>query len=295
MAHIRDFSLWYTSILEPQNSNPFDCSISEMSQDSFIAEIRASPLLPSGAEATELLDTLRAELYAARQQKEEVEVELEKLRTNLEDRAALHELLQRKQDGVSSVYKGACDEQYVKILLRQALQGTEWELDDRRKMNMMDLRIHRGDVVVGVECKDRKKITQADLDKFHSDHDLQRFSRSIFIATSAIPKLLPDPNTLLVRNNFIYVHTVDHVFLAAVLMQLVQTLPCQRDTTVELGNVLHVVTTLYTTWQNTKKELARLDRMFLQALAISDLPMEKNHIYIKNNASKGYSATVFES
>lgn len=179
------------------------------------------------------------------------------------------------------------------MVLRNALQGSEWELDDDRKNTMMDLRLRCGDLVVGIECKDRKQITTADLDKFNRDRTLHGFLRSVFVSTAPIPTILSDPDSLMLNEDELWIYTTNPAYLAAALGSFVQALPTagadQVDDMVELKMVLDNMNTLYKAWQSVKKEQAKMDKVFLAALHAANIPMPARHVYIKTKTGKYYT------
>lgn len=141
------------------------------------------------------------------------------------------ETLLGKKTGVSSVHKGACDEKYVSIVLRKALAGTHWVIDDTRRIKKMDMRITAPTgLTIGIECKDKAKVTAADVDKFRRDKALNNYYGGIFVSTSSIPNVLVEENSVAITATDLWVFTRDPVYLQAALGIFIQSLPPGRNT-----------------------------------------------------------------
>lgn len=66
--------------------------------------------------------------------------ELQEMKEKLEDTKSLEDLLKAK-NGVSSVYKGKCDEKYVEIIMKE-VASESYTVDNEGQRQKMDVRLH---------------------------------------------------------------------------------------------------------------------------------------------------------
>lgn len=231
---------------------------------------------------SELLSKTTAQLSDIQEQNSKRQVELEQTKERLNDMAELEDLLQKKS-GVSVVHKGSCDEKYVEMVLKEVV-GDEYEVDNSNGIQKMDIRLIKNDgsVVIGVECKDKDKITEADITKFRRDKVLNRFHRSIFVSTGPIRDIVQDDNSVVCNEDEMFIVTKDPVFLGAVIKTYLSQLDSCES---EQPNTLFLDATMdtYNTWQTAKKSLIKLDKSFLCMLRLNPNFQENlisKHIYM---------------
>jgi hypothetical protein len=231
---------------------------------------------------SELLSKTTAQLSDIQEQNSKRQVELEQTKERLNDMTELEDLLQKKS-GVSVVHKGSCDEKYVEMVLKEVV-GDEYEVDNSNGIQKMDIRLIKNDgsVVIGVECKDKDKITEADITKFRRDKVLNRFHRSIFVSTGPIRDIVQDDNSVVCNEDEMFIVTKDPVFLGAVIKTYLSQLDSCES---EQPNTLFLDATMdtYNTWQTAKKSLIKLDKSFLCMLRLNPNFQENlisKHIYM---------------
>ena len=230
----------------------------------------------------ELLSQTTMQLAEIQQQNAQRAKELEESRQRMDDITELQNLLQKKS-GVSVVHKGSCDEKYVQMVLKEVI-GDEYEVDNGNGIQKMDIRLIKkdGSHVIGVECKDKDKVTEADITKFRRDKVLNKFHRSIFVSTSPIRNIVAQDNSITMNQDELFIVTKDPIFLGAVIRTYVaQMNTCETE---QPDNMfLDATIDTYNTWQTAKKSLIKLDKSFLCMLRLNP-NFEENiinkHIYM---------------
>ena len=153
---------------------------------------------------------------------EEIQNKLTLLTSQLEKEKAEKDKLQKcleikekEQNGSHSMYKGEYRELHQEIVAGR-LYGNIYEVDGAKKMHCMDIRLkHREyDYVVGLETKEKKTLTQNDIDKFHTDRLNNRFQAGIMLSTQApIKGHLTDINTYKITDTELYIYSNDANFI----------------------------------------------------------------------------------
>ena len=215
----------------------------------------------------ENLKSLTDLLTETQQKNSEQLQELEKTKERLNDVTELEDLLNKKS-GISVVHKGSCDEKYVQVVLKEVI-GDEYEVDNSNGIQKMDIRLIKkdGTITIGVECKDKDRVTESDITKFRRDKVLNKFHRSIFVSTNPIRGIAETDNSVVCNQDELFIVTKDPVFLAAVVkMYTLQLDDCE----VEEPDTLFFDATIdtYNSWQTTKKSLIKLDKSFLRMLRL---------------------------
>ena len=240
----------------------------------------------------ELLSQTTMQMAEIQQQNIQRAKELEQTKQRMNDITELQELLQKKS-GVSVVHKGSCDEKYVQMVLKETI-GDQYEVDNGNGIQKMDIRLIKkdGSHVIGVECKDKDTVTQADITKFRRDKVLNKFYRSIFVSTGPIRNITQEDNSVVMNQDELFIVTKDPVFLGAVI----RTYIAQLDSCgMEQPDTLFLDATIdtYNTWQTAKKSLIKLDKSFLCMLRLNP-NFEENiiskHIYM---TTKSFLTTKF--
>ena len=211
------------------------------------------------------------------------EEELNRTRETLEDTKRLEELLKEK-NGVSVVHKGICDEKYVEIIMKE-VASENYFIDNSDGTQKMDVRLHSKDGTrsIGIECKDKLKITKADIDKFRRDKVLNKFHRSIFISTYPIKNIVEEENNILVKNDELFIVTKDPVFLGAVMKLYLNYVEEEDGITDTSSMIFDCVLDTYQTWQSSKSQLVKMDKAVLRMLNLHPEFTEKmknKHIYM---------------
>lgn len=265
ISHIKNNEEFYRQILDLKNKNE-ELEL-EKKKNSDLANI---------------IESLNQRVNDFDVEKKRHEEELRKTKEILEDTTCLKDLLEKK-NGVSVVHKGACDEKYVEIVLKE-VAGDSYIVDNSDGTKMMDVRMIRKDgaFTIGVECKDKKTVTKEDIEKFRRDKCLRKFKRSIFINTSPIKNIIEEVNQVKINGDEMWIVTNDHVFLAAVMKLYLANLEYEKDNVFDKKEVFDNIIDSYNTWQATKKQHRKLDQTFLRLMNLTP-EFEKNiigHIYL---------------
>lgn len=265
VAHIKDNQKFYRGVLDMKDINE---------------ELELQK--KKNAEMNDLIEIMNDKMKIIDEEKKKQELELKKTKEMLEDRASLEELAGKKKEGESVVHKGACDEKYVEIVLKEIV-GDVYSVDNGKQTNKMDVRLIRNDgaFTIGIECKDKDKVSKADIDKFKRDKIKNKFKRSVFISTYPIKNILEEENQVKIDGDEMWVVTKDHIFLAAVMKLYLANLEYDIDNVFDKKLVFDEIIDTYNTWQTAKKHLVKLDEKFLRMMKLTP-DFEKNikgHIY----------------
>jgi hypothetical protein len=230
------------------------------------------------------------QLSKIQKQKIEQEKELIRMKEVMADSAKLEDLIMKKS-GTSVVHKGACDEKYVEIIMKEVASSL-YTVDNSDGIQKMDVRLHRKDgaFTIGIECKDKDTVSKADLDKFKRDKVLNKFHRSVFVSTSPIKRLVEGENQVLVKGDELYIVTKDPVFLGAVMKLYLSELE-NSDGNPPDCMVFDAIINTYEAWQTSKKQLIKMDKAILSLMNLHPEFNEKcisKHLYlsIKSNMIK---------
>jgi hypothetical protein len=265
IQHVTEYQKFYRDVLDMKESNE------ELDEQ-----------IKRNQEMSQLISKLTAQMTRFEEEKKKQEDELKKTKELLEDTTRLEDLLNKK-NGISVVHKGICDEKYVEIVLKE-VASEKYIVDNGDGTKKMDVRLIRkdGQFTIGIECKDKDKVSKADIEKFRRDKVLNKFRRSIFISTTPIKNLVEEDNQVLINGDEMFVVTNDHVFLAAVMKLYLANLECEKDQGFEKNMVFDSIIDTYNTWQATKKQHLKLDQSFLRMLNLTP-DFEKNvkgHVYL---------------
>lgn len=182
----------------------------------------------------------------------------------------LEELVEKKH-GVLPVDKGITDEFYVAMIAEQACEG-RYTVDNGNGTKKMDCRLkhNSNNRVIGIECKNKAKITKDDIDKFVRDKVKHGFYKSVFVSTCPIPSKLEVINTVLNTDDTLWIYTKSNIFLLAVLKQFLSIIDLEKKTTVlETSMLYDTIVSTYTTWQSVKKSQKEHDKIIYKLLKIN--------------------------
>ena len=231
---------------------------------------------------SELIGELSRQVRKFSEEKTKQDEELKKTKQTLEDTTRLEDLL-KKKNGISVVHKGICDEKYVEIVMKE-VASDNYIIDNSDETKKMDIRLIRkdGKFTIGIECKDKDKITKADIEKFRRDKVSNKFRRSIFISTTPIKNIVEKENQILINEDELFIVTNDHIFLAAVMKMYLVNIESEKDKVFAKNLVFDSIIDTYTTWQATKKHHVKLDQSFLRMLNLTpDFEKHiKGHLYL---------------
>lgn len=265
IQHVTEYQKFYRDVLDMKESNE------ELDEQ-----------IKRNQEMSELISKLTTQMTRFEEEKKKQEDELKKTKELLEDTTRLEDLLNKK-NGISVVHKGICDEKYVEIVLKE-VASEKYIVDNGDGTKKMDVRLIRkdGQFTIGIECKDKDKISKADIEKFRRDKVLNKFKRSIFISTTPIKNLVEEDNQVLINGDEMFIVTNDHVFLGAVMKLYLANLECEKDEGFEKNMVFDSIVDTYNTWQTTKKHHLKLDQSFLRMMNLTPdfVKNIKGHLYL---------------
>ena len=299
VRHVKENPGFYLDIIDgprkkhkpnPSEIEIFKKKMADLEQTNRALEEKNNNNLNDRKEAHRTMDEITFQLSEIKRQKIEQENELVRMKEVMADSAKLEDLLMKK-NGTSVVYKGACDEKYVEIIMKEVASSL-YTVDNSDGVQKMDVRLHRNDgaFTIGIECKDKDNVSKADLDKFKRDKVLNKFHRSVFISTSPIKRLVEGENQVLVKGDELYIVTKDPVFLGAVMKLYLSELE-NGDGSSPDCMVFDAIINAYETWQSSKKQVIKMDKAILSLMNLHPEFNEKlisKHIYlsIKSNMIK---------
>ena len=299
VRHVKENSGFYLDIIDgprkkhkpnPSEIEIFKQKMEDLEQANRVLKETNSVKLYNRKEADRTMGEIAFQLSEIQKQKIEQDKELIRMKEVMADSVKLEELLMKKS-GTSVVYKGACDEKYVEIIMKEVASSL-YIVDNSDGVQKMDVRLHRKDgaFTIGIECKDKDNVSKADLDKFKRDKVLNKFHRSVFISTSPIKRLVEGENQVLVKGDELYIVTKDPVFLGAVMKLYLSELENSDGSTPDCM-VFDAIINAYETWQSSKKQLIKMDKAILTLMNLHPEFNEKcisKHLYlsIKSNMIK---------
>ena len=179
----------------------------------------------------------------------------------------------------TAVNKGDLYEIFLERLL-QSKCNDRWNIIRNRKTRCMDVRLilkENTDVIIGIECKNKKTITKNDITKFKRDKVINKFTRSIFISRYKIPNILTKEDSCTIIDDDLYIYTNTPIFLSGIIMcYLTHITKETKETQSYLEKILH----LYELWKESQKTHLELDKMFLNLLNDFNEDVPNGHLYL---------------
>lgn len=253
----------------------------------------------------QILDTLvvlEDPKFKSNQKIEELELRNSKLLSLLD--------LQQKSFGTHSMYKGLFEEKKIEIILTEYF-GEFFQITHEIKTKKMDILMKHKSTgfLIGVECKNKKKITREDIDKFKRDKRDNEFDGGIFISTkSPIPYQAAAPNTIenrktdpdqktqpimsvsnfhkkrntyWIHENELYIFSDDSFLIYIFILNFIQSL-CSRSETLDQSYHLETICELYKQWSKMKRMFVDSDKIFIQYLKRANLfeVLGQRHLYL---------------
>ena len=167
------------------------------------------------------------------------------------------------KDGVSSYYIGEFSERVLQERLIEGMEG--WEMDDKKRMNAMDIRMKRGGIRLGIECKRKTKVSKGDLDKFKRDKLNNKFDGNIFISTCKIPKVVERSGNCVIIDDNLYIYSDDVREILNYIKVYVETLgECESDADKIVDK--EVVNEIFVNHSKQKKSLLEQDKVMVRLM-----------------------------
>lgn len=240
----------------------------------------------------EFTDEIQNKLVALTEQLEKEKTENEKLQKCLE-------IKEKETSGSHSMYKGEYRELYQEIVAGR-LYGDTYEVDGKKKMKCMDIRLKHKTLgfTVGLETKEKKSLTPLDISKFHEDRLNNSFQAGIMVSTQAPVKgFVVDVNTFKMTDNELYIYSNDANFIGIIIGCFLtvteqkfirECAACESsdkiydDMKAKLDRSVDYVKTLYSKWQTCQKANFDFDKQLLISLKELNVSVDlfKGHRYI---------------
>lgn len=220
----------------------------------------------------------------------------ERLNNLLDENNKLKELveLSQKKEGEHSMYKGEFDEKQKEMILNTYF-NQNFNIDGKKKMHCMDIRMNHKEhnYTIGIECKNKKKIIQQDIDKFKNDKLNNEFKYSIFLSTDApIKNIVEQVNCFKFLNDELYIYSKDTNLIIILFTILINQIDNNLNKKSEIGNQLYIdiITNLYKNWTQIKKHCHKMDLDLVNSLKKIGIELVNGHIYLASKTKcKGSS------
>ena len=222
-----------------------------------------------------------------KQQNEKQKIEMEKLKECIE-------IKDKMQQGTHSLYKGDFGEKKLEILLFE-LFGERYNLNTDTVNKKMDIRMtHKThNFTIGVESKEKKKLTATDISKFHKDKRSNNFMGGIFISTQApIKEYVSKIDNCICKKNELYIYSNNTSFIGIVIECYLQKIeeiflkPNSEDIQKKFQDLADYVLELYTEWNTIKKGLLNIDVKIKKMMLARGIPEKildtqtKGHVFL---------------
>lgn len=215
----------------------------------------------------------------------ETQEEQQQLQNKNKELSHLVELKEKKY-GEHSMFKGEFDEKQKEIIFKEYF-GSQFHIDGCKKMHCMDIRLRHkelDEIYIGIECKDKKKITQHDLDKFKNDKIKNNFNLSVFLSQSApILSIVKKKHNFKFVNNELYIYSNDLNYIVIVTqIYIVQLLQQDEHKQERFTSDFYIdlITNLYKNWCQIKKTCQKLDQDLVFSLRKIGVELCNGHIFL---------------
>jgi hypothetical protein len=193
--------------------------------------------------------------------------------------------LQELSLGTHSNNKGKLFESNIQqIVLDVIKDDVNWQIDENKNITKcMDVRLtYNNEHMIGIECKDKKTITQKDITKFYKDKSTNKFIGNIFISTHPIPNILESGIKILKNELFIVSHTNHEIYnyISFYLKQIEHTINHNQDSQkIEQYHDINRIN--YLDFQNQKKMLRDADKRHINNIKelVDYNSLIKGHLY----------------
>jgi len=246
----------------------------------------------SNTQSHRLMEKHKEEMRLIKEKLIKEQSEKDKLKTCLD-------LKERELNGSHSMYKGEYRELRQEIAAGN-LYGKKYEVDGKKKMNCMDIRLisREHGYTVGIETKEKKALTANDIDKFHKDRINNRFYAGIMISTQApIKGYVTEEHTYKITDNYLYIYSNDANMIGIAIgcflditenRYIKEQAACESTSEAyakleaKMNNSLEHCITMYKKWQQIQKANMDYDKQMIIGLVNMGAKEElfKNHRYV---------------
>ena len=170
-----------------------------------------------------------------------------------------------RESGKTSSNKGTCDELNTFALLQKTF-CKDYEIVRDGKIKSMDISMTPKNTklgVIGVECKDKVKISRNDVEKFREDKKRQNFHRSFFISSVSINTcgVKVNEDETLVLGDEIYICSNDDNFRLSALKAFISQIEINtRIGDMDLAKARSFFVERLKIWRDEKKKYRDKDK-----------------------------------
>jgi len=198
------------------------------------------------------------------------------------------------------MFKGEFDEKQKELIFKEYF-GNQFFIDGSKKFHCMDIRLqhkNNNDFTIGIECKNKKTITQNDIDKFKNDKIKNNFSLSIFLSqSSVIPKRVNTNHNFKFENRELYIYSNDLNYIVIVtqiyIFQLLQSYDSKQERFTS-DFFIDIITNLYKNWCCVKKTCQKLDQDLVFSLQKIGIELSNGHLYLTSKTKCKHNKTPYK-
>lgn len=185
----------------------------------------------------------------------------------------------------SSYYKGEFNERLMEENIRERF--SEWEIDNKKQMNKMDIRIKNKTTgkTIGIECKNKKRLTREDLDKFKKDKIVNKFEGNVFVSKCKINKVVDKVNYCNLIDNDLYIYSDSNEIVMNYLDVYIRFINEKEDN--RLKDIkFEQIEPLISSHNRQKKEMLVQDKMWVKLIREQGrVELLNNYMYIVTKSS----------
>tara|TARA_Y100000590_G_scaffold443214_1_gene572335 strand:- start:224 stop:1078 length:855 start_codon:yes stop_codon:yes gene_type:complete len=242
-------------------------------------------------------DVLKERLSIMEEERKKTESQMIELREQLERKSKQMDELIYLNDNTSSTnafYKGEFEEKKKELFLNKYFSNL-FEIDGCKKMHCMDIRMNHKikKYEIGIECKDKKRITREDVMKFKDDKLKNNFKGGIFLSIdSPIPKKVEERNRFNIINNELYIYSNDNFLIKTLIEIFINCIECDKQFESKIH--METVINLYEQFSKMKASLLKMDKTFITYMKLINKPVN-NHLYLvkKSNCKVNKSKEIY--
>jgi uncharacterized protein YbcV (DUF1398 family) len=166
-------------------------------------------------------------------------------------------------NGVSPYHIGEFNEKVLEEALKK--EFGDWEVDEIKKMHAMDIRMSKGGVRLGIECKMKKSVSKGDITKFISDKVRNKFDGNIFVSNCKISNLVENINNCCIEDGNLYIYSEDTIQIINFIKVYIESIKVEEDENEEIINN-EIMKDVFNNHTKHKKELLTQDKLMVKLM-----------------------------
>jgi len=184
--------------------------------------------------------------------------------------------LSDKKVGEHSMYKGKYNEEFTHMCLEDYF-GDNFIIEGKGQTHCMDKRmVHKyNNYTIGIECKNKEKITAQDIDKFRKDKITNKFNGCVFISTCQITNIVEIEDDFNIINDELYIYSKNKDIITRMIKLFVNYIETDKDES-KMMYLMGEFKVLYRQWMTTKKSIMQFDKLFWTILKNNGIEFSKN-------------------